>query len=298
MSKPDGAKRKGADAFRERYVDYYGIRWSAIESALAEPSASVAFIAAPGREPYYLDAASVFAALSLDLDAAGEDLPVLDACAAPGGKSLVLASRLPLGARLVANELSSDRRRRLAAVLDRHLSPELRSRVEIRSADAAALCRRSPDAFSAILLDAPCSSERHVLADPAALAAWSPARIRNLAARQWALLSSAFIMLAPGGCLVYSTCSLAPEENDEVAARLAGKYGERVLYDPPELASAPPGSEKSRFGISILPDLASGAGPLFVCRIRKNAAERNGDRSISANRLPCPRAFDSAPRAP
>jgi len=273
MSKPDGAKRRGAEAFRERYSGCYGSRWPALESALAEPPASVAFVAAPGRDPYYLDAASVFAAQSLDLSAAGEGLPILDACAAPGGKSLVLASRLPPGARLAANELSSDRRRRLAAVLDRHLNPEQRSRVDVRGADAASLCRRSPAAFGAILLDAPCSSERHVLADPAALAAWSPARIRNLAARQWALLSSAFIMLAPGGCLVYSTCSLAPEENDEVAARLAAKYGEQVRYDPPDLASAPPGSESSRFGISILPDEAGGAGPLYVCRIRKLAAE-------------------------
>jgi 16S rRNA (cytosine1407-C5)-methyltransferase len=265
MSKPESRKARGAEAFRERYRELYGERWEGLEAALAAPPDSVAFRAAPGSEPYYLDSASVFAASSLDLGPAGEGDRILDACAAPGGKSLVLASRLPPGASLVTNELSADRRRRLAAVLDRHLPPELRARVEIRGVDAAALCRRLPGAFAAILLDAPCSSERHVLADTAALAEWSPARTRNLAARQWALLSSAFIMLAPGGCLVYSTCALSPDENELVVARLAAKAGEEVSFDPP----SDPRAESAGRGIMFLPDAAGGAGPLYVCRMRK-----------------------------
>ncbi|HOX33964.1 MAG TPA: 16S rRNA methyltransferase [Spirochaetales bacterium] len=269
MSGKDRAAARGEGAFRERYRALYGERWAMLESALGSPPDSVAFRAAPGSEPYYLDSASVFAAGALDLGAPagpeGEALPVLDACAAPGGKSLVLASRLPPGSRLVANELSADRRRRLAAVLDRHLPPELRARVDIRGSDAAALCRRLPAAFGAILLDAPCSSERHVLADPAALAEWSPARTRNLAARQWALLSSAFIMLAPGGCLVYSTCSLSPEENEQVAARLAAKAGAEAVFE--ELRE--PRAERLGRGLIFLPDAAGGAGPLYVCRVQK-----------------------------
>ena len=271
MSRTAKNEGRGAEAFRSAYRALYGVRWTALEEALAGEASPVGFRAAPGCEPYFLDAASVFAAASLDLGAAGEGAPVLDACAAPGGKTLVLASRLPEGARLVANELSPDRRRRLAAVLDRHLPPGLRPRVELRGADAAALCRRLPGAFGAILLDAPCSSERHVLADAAALAEWSPARIRNLAARQWALLSSAFLMLAPGGCLVYSTCSLAPEENDAVARRLGGKYGNAAVYDPPRLDEAPSGAERTDLGAMVLPDAAAGAGPMYVCRVRKAA---------------------------
>jgi 16S rRNA C967 or C1407 C5-methylase (RsmB/RsmF family) len=265
MSTRGTNKPRGAAGFRERYRELYGLRWEALESALAAPPDSVAFRATPDCEPYYLDSASVFAAQALDMGMAGEGLPVLDACAAPGGKSLVLASRLPEGVHLVANELSSDRRRRLAAVLDAHLPPELRARVEVRGADAAALCRRMPNSFGAILLDAPCSSERHVLADPAALAEWSPARTRNLAARQWALLSSAFIMLAPGGCLVYSTCSLAPEENELVVARLAVKAGVAASFDTPADSRA----ENTGRGVAFLPDRSGGAGPLFVCRVRK-----------------------------
>ena len=150
-----------------------------------------------------MDSASIFAARSLRLPSEGR---ILDACAAPGGKSLVLASLMgsrPVtgaGLSLVANELSADRRRRLRDVLDRHLPRELRARVLLTGRDAAAMCRSYQDAFDAILLDAPCSSERHVLSqagarsggggrgDGAALVEWSPARIRGLAARQWALL--------------------------------------------------------------------------------------------------------------
>jgi 16S rRNA (cytosine1407-C5)-methyltransferase len=282
-------KPRGAEAFRERYAEIYGTRWADLEEALLAPANSIPFRAAAGCEPYYLDSASVFAAQSLIMpqsaedtaaedtaaeDTAAEDTSprVLDACAAPGGKSIVLASRLAAecgaGAHLVANELSSDRRRRLSDVLDRHLPPELRARVELSARDAASLCRSRPEAFDAILLDAPCSSERHVLADPRALEQWSPARSRNLAVRQWALLSSAFLMLKPGGSLVYSTCALAPEENQDVVARLDDKYGGLFAFDTPSCDRG----ESAGPGIIILPDRSGGAGPLFVCRIKKRAS--------------------------
>ncbi|HUW39831.1 MAG TPA: 16S rRNA methyltransferase [Rectinemataceae bacterium] len=273
-------KIRGAQAFNERYAALYGPRWADLREALLAPSDSVPFRAAAGCEPYFLDSASVFAAQSLLLPRAAEDTAaedtaaeersplVLDACAAPGGKSLVLASRLAESGgdfRLVANELSADRRRRLAEVLDRHLPSDLRAKVEVSGRDAASLCRSRSEAFDAILLDAPCSSERHVLADPRALAEWSPGRSRNLAVRQWALLSSAFLMLKPGGCLVYSTCALAPEENQGLVARLEAKYGGLFDFDSPRGDRG----EEAGPGLLILPDRSGGAGPIFVCRILK-----------------------------
>jgi 16S rRNA C967 or C1407 C5-methylase (RsmB/RsmF family) len=282
-----GAPRKGEAAFREYYAGLFGERWPALETALAAAPDSVAFVAGEGLEPYYLDSASIFAASCLRLPdegsqpadgrlilgATGAGVHILDACAAPGGKSLLLASRLPPDVRLVANELSADRRRRLREVLDRHLPPELRARVEVTGRDAAAMCRRFESTFDAILLDAPCSSERHLLwqagarAGSRALSEWSPARIRGLASRQWALLSSAWIMLKRGACLVYSTCALSPEENDGVVARAIAKYGSSVSVDRPGVAF---GAEETEYGLSILPDRASGAGPMYVCRMRKN----------------------------
>jgi 16S rRNA C967 or C1407 C5-methylase (RsmB/RsmF family) len=259
-----GDKPRGSAAFEERYRGLFGERWAALSAALAAPADRVA-LDAGGLEPYWLDSASIFAARALELP---EEGAVLDACAAPGGKSLAIASRMGKDARLVSNELSSDRRRRLRYVLDRHLSAEARSRVEVRGRDAASLCRSMPEAFDAILLDAPCSSERHVLADPAALAEWTLARARSLALRQWSLLSSALIMLKSGGCLVYSTCALSPEENDGVVARAAARYGASLRFDRPAY-SGPGESEGAEYGVSVLPDRACGAGPMYVSRMWK-----------------------------
>jgi len=248
------------DAF---YAQLYQERWPSLKAALLE---------VPQKEeyrrgltgPYTMDRASILAAEALRLPQAGL---VLDACAAPGGKSLVLASRLPPGVELLSNELSSDRRRRLAKVLDTHLEKPLRQRLRLSAYDAAALEGREKERerFAAILLDAPCSSERHVLADQRALGLWTPARPKALAHRQWALLSAAFLLLAPGGSLVYSTCAINPGENDAVAARLMDKYGSRLVIDPVEEAEG----ESTEYGRLILPDRDSGHGPMYIARFKK-----------------------------
>jgi 16S rRNA (cytosine1407-C5)-methyltransferase len=253
-------------AFDAYYQHIYGERWPALRESLLAPSAPAAYEEGLTR-PYMLDYGSVLAAASLRLptedEASGE---ILDACAAPGGKSLVIASRMG-GARLLANELSGERRRRLALVLDAHLDTEKRRRVVVSGFDAAAAGGKKSEwsRFDSILLDAPCSSERHVLADAKALAQWTPARPRSLAKRQWALLSAAFLLLKPGGSLVYATCALNPEENDGVAGRLLEKYGEAEL-DPPDF----PEGEAAKYGRIILPDTSRGMGPMYVARFRKN----------------------------
>ncbi|PKL25607.1 MAG: 16S rRNA methyltransferase [Spirochaetae bacterium HGW-Spirochaetae-3] len=254
----------GEREFDERFAGLFGERWPGLRAALLEPGDSVDF--GDGLlEPYRLDSASVVAAKALRLPESGE---ILDACAAPGGKSLVIGSRMGQGTRMLCNELSSDRRRRLSDVLDRHLSPGTRSRVTVSGFDAAAaggrVCERGR--FAAILLDAPCSSERHVLKDASALGAWMPARIKFLSRRQWSLLSSAFLLLAPGGSLVYATCALSPEENDSPVRRLFEKYGDDALLDPLPDAD---GAERTVYGVHYLPDRAAGAGPLYVARVTK-----------------------------
>jgi len=267
MKKPE---RRGREAFLRRYQEAFGERFPGLLKALEGPPDSLEY--SEGLTvPYRMDRASILAALSLPLPEEGR---LLDACAAPGGKSLVLASRITdrPGLSLTCNELSADRRRRLRDVLDSHLPAPLLARVTVTGFDAAARARRERDAWDSILLDAPCSSERHVLASPTHLALWSEARVRNLAARQWALLSAAFLLLKPGGDLVYSTCALSPEENDGVAGRLASKYGDRVQYKPILTGEAGPESpvfERTKYGILVLPDMARGAGPMYICRVRK-----------------------------
>jgi 16S rRNA (cytosine1407-C5)-methyltransferase len=211
-----------------------------------------------------LDRSSVLAAESLRLPDTGL---ILDACAAPGGKSLVLTAALGPELKLLANEPSRERRRRLLKVLEEHLDPEKRSRVEVSGFDAASLGgrKRELNRFGGILLDAPCSSERHVLGHEKALVQWKPARPRFLARRQWALLSAAFLVLQPGASLVYVTCAISEEENDGVVSRLVKKYRNEVLLDEPDF----PEGEKTALGRLILPDVSGGMGPLYVARFRK-----------------------------
>ncbi|MDR0599575.1 MAG: 16S rRNA methyltransferase [Treponema sp.] len=246
--------------FDDYYAALYGGRWPALREALRGEVAAVSL------RGYYMDRASVLAAQALRLPRGGT---ILDACAGPGGKSLVLALSMSPGTELLCNEISPERRRRLSAVLDRHLPPDIRARVKVSGFDAAAAAARKSerDRFAAILLDAPCSSERHLIRDPRALAAWTPARPRFLARRQWALLSACFLMLRAGGSLVYATCALSEEENGGVARRLGEKYGPRVEIDPPDFA----GEEAPGPGRIILPDSGGlgGSGPIYVARFKK-----------------------------
>jgi 16S rRNA (cytosine1407-C5)-methyltransferase len=249
------------------YRALYGGRWDGLKAALLEPALRSPYTGTlrPGTaRPYLMDYASVLAARSLRLPLEGF---LLDACAAPGGKTLVLASESVAAVKILANEPSAARRRRLVNVLDEHLDGETRGRVTVSGFDAAALAAKKGEhgRFDGILLDAPCSSERHVLSNKKHLAKWTQARPRFLAKRQWALLSAAFLLLKEGGSLVYSTCALSFEENDGVAARLPAKYGVNVKIDRPDFSEG----EDTGYGRIILPDAASGIGPMYVARFCK-----------------------------
>ena len=215
----------GAAAFEAYYSALFGGRWQALREALLQETQPVAFSVCSGK-PYYLDQASIYAAQALPPIDEGS---YLDMCAAPGGKTLVLASGMGQGAQIQANELSRARRARLLTVLDEHLPADIRTRIDVTGYDAATLPRYRQAHYDRILLDAPCSSERHVITDEKYLACWTPARIKMLAQRQWALLSAAFLLLKPGGFLVYATCALADAENDGVVQKLLKKYGNAAV---------------------------------------------------------------------
>ena len=256
-------KSEAKKAFEDYYEKLFGSRWASLRESLFLPAVSVPYSEKLAK-PYMMDRASVLAAASLRLPDTGI---ILDACAAPGGKSLVLSSRMAGGVKLLANELSAERRRRLVNVLNEHLYPETRSRVNVSGFDAAEMGGRKSEwgRFDAILLDAPCSSERHVIQSPKALAEWTAARPRSLGRRQWSLLSAAFLLLKEGGSLVYITCALSPEENDGPVFRLLSKYAEKIKLDEPDFSEG----EKTEYGRIILPDLSGGSGPMYVARFRK-----------------------------
>jgi len=202
-------------------------------------------------KPYYLDGASVRAARYLDVQ---PDDEVLDMCAAPGGKTLVLALALAGTGRLVSNDRSADRRGRLKRVIAEHLPDKAQANITVTGYDATQWGLHEKEAYDRILLDAPCSSERHLLHSPAHLADWSPNRTKALAQQAMAMLCAALDALKPGGRLLYSTCSISPEENEGLLGRFAAKR---------------PGLWNLVNQTLVLPDEADGEGPLFFTLLEK-----------------------------
>jgi 16S rRNA (cytosine967-C5)-methyltransferase len=135
---------------------------------------------------------------------------ILDACAAPGGKTLILAERNPQ-ARILACESSQ---RRLAELTTR--LADYPDRIECRLADATALDEDS--AFDLVLADVPCSGTGTLGRNPEIRHRLRPEDLARHAERQRAILSAALRAVCPGGRVVYSTCSLEPEENEQVVA--------------------------------------------------------------------------------
>lgn len=263
---------RGEDGFEKYYGNIYGERWQQLRAALLADAHHVAFDAG-GAQKYFLDAASVAAARALPLENAAD---ILDMCAAPGGKTLVIASRMKKEARLTSNDRAMPRVRRLTETCDSCLSPEVRARVTVTCADAAKLCKAQGECYDAILLDAPCSSERHVLKDARELAKWSPARIRQVTTLQWSLLSCAFRLLRRGGFLLYSTCAVCDDENDKMISRLLSRFSDAQLADA---AGKNTGhgeyilrADKTPLGNIILPDVCDGAGPIYFSVVKKIAS--------------------------
>ncbi len=140
----------------------------------------------------------------------------LDACAAPGGKTLILAER-HLRARIVACESSAPR----FAQLRKRLG-SLDERVECRQADATALTEEA--AFDLVLADVPCSGTGTLGRNPEIRHRLRLEDLTRQAERQRAILAAALRAVRPGGCVIYSTCSLEPEENQQVVAAVLAAH--------------------------------------------------------------------------
>ena len=271
-------KLSGAEGFDKYYGQLYGQRWEALKAAFEKENQPVEYKIPGAEKSYFLDSASVLAALCLPLKGAEN---ILDLCAAPGGKTLVLASRMDTDAKLSSNERSPERKHRLSVVVETCLPPDISERVQTSCSDGSTWCTRQTECFDRILLDAPCSSERHVYNDPKYLKDWSLSRIKTVTTEQWALLSSAYRLLQPEGILLYSTCALCPQENDEMIERLYKKFNKdgaafELLQPSPELSEIKdftkitlPEYEKTKYGYQILPDLSCGAGPIYFSIIKK-----------------------------
>ncbi|MCO5608303.1 hypothetical protein L7F22_062509 [Adiantum nelumboides] len=210
---------------------------------------------------YLLDAASVLATEALDLSP--EDR-VLDLCAAPGGKSVAILQhlRLPLGS-LTANDISADRRRRLWKVMMDYLPEDSRQYVSVTGRDETQWSQ--PALFDKVLVDAPCSSERHLLQNDDELWKWSEHRSLQCAKRQLALLNAALKNVHVGGVVVYSTCSISNLENDKVIEKALHK----TKVDVEIVQRTWLIGEKTVYGWIVLPDISDGWGSLYFSVLQR-----------------------------
>lgn len=184
-----------------------------------------------GNHPYHR--AGLFYFQEPSAMSAVEGLPIspddkiLDLCAAPGGKSTQAAAKLSGKGFLVSNEIIGKR----AAVLSENIERMGLPNVIVTNESPLNLEKKYPHFFDKIIVDAPCSGEGMFRKEPQAVDEWSVAHTLSCAARQKNIVDSAMKMLAPGGYLIYSTCTFAPVENEGVAEYLLDTYPNLELAD-------------------------------------------------------------------
>lgn len=193
---------------------------------------------------------------------------VMDVAAAPGSKTTQIAARMNNRGAILANEFSASR----VKVLHANISRCGIHNVALTHFDGRVFGAALPEAFDAILLDAPCSGEGVVRKDPDALKNWSVESNLEIAATQRELIDSAFHALRPGGTLVYSTCTLNCDENEDVCLWLKQRYVDAVeflpldtLFDSASHAATPEGF------LHVFPQIYDCEG-FFVARLRKTRA--------------------------
>ena len=165
-----------------------------------------------------------------------EGMRVLDLAAAPGGKSTHLLSYLNNTGLLVSNEINNKRSKILVENIERFGARN----VLVTNESAERLAKVFSSYFDLIVLDAPCSGEGMFRKQPDAMDYWSLDYPAQCASLQREILEDAVKMLANGGELVYSTCTWAPEENEEIVAWLLDEFP-LELVDIPKLNGMTPG---------------------------------------------------------
>ena len=215
----------------------------------------------PGRHPYHH--AGVFysqepsASSAAPLLGVKPGMRVLDLCAAPGGKSSQLAAALQGQGLLVSNEYVAAR----AEILKSNLERMGVSNAVVLNETPARIAAALPEFFDRVLVDAPCSGEGMFRKEPAALAQHCEALVKQCAELGADILDSAAAALAPGGELVYSTCTFAPEEDEGQVAAFLQRHPEFTLADVLGNVDYPFGSEGEAN--------RTGGLPLDVSKVRR-----------------------------
>ncbi|MGM3162995.1 16S rRNA (cytosine(1407)-C(5))-methyltransferase RsmF [Dickeya undicola] len=216
---------------------------------------------------FYIQEASSMLPVSALFMANDTPARVLDMAAAPGSKTTQIAARLNNQGLIVANEYSASRVKVLHANLHRCGV----SNTALTHFDGRVFGNALPETFDAILLDAPCSGEGVVRKDPAAMSHWSLESITDIAATQRELILSAFHALKPGGVLIYSTCTLNHQENQQVCRWLMQQFPNACETESLEglFPQAHRALTEEGF-LHVFPQIYDSEG-FFVARLRKTA---------------------------
>ena len=237
--------------------------------------------ARPGLHPlheagvYYLQEASAMSAVALLDPQPGER--VCDLCAAPGGKTTQIAGRMTGEGFLLCNEINPKR----ARILGQNIERMGVANALVTNEHPQRLADKYPGFFDRVLIDAPCSGEGMFRKEESAVTDWSQETVEMCARRQGEILRSGAKLLRPGGRLVYSTCTFAPEENEQAI--------ENFLTDHPEFTrepvDAPWFTPAGEGAFRLWPHKLLGEGH-FAAVLRKNGGEEDDIPMISGEKLP------------
>lgn len=213
---------------------------------------------------YVQEASSMFVEQAIK-QYAGSGIKVLDLCAAPGGKSTLLASLLDEGSLLVSNEVIRSRANILAENLMKWGNPN----VVITNNDPSKIGKLD-SFFDVILVDAPCSGEGMFRKDEGAIAEWSVDNVQLCEERQQRILADIWPSLKSGGLLIYSTCTYNKEENEDNVRWIRENLGaESLPIDLDEEWGITPSYYEDVHGYHFFPHRTKGEG-FFLSVLRKD----------------------------
>lgn len=215
---------------------------------------------------YVQEASSMFLAHILKQIVPASPVRALDLCAAPGGKSTLMASMLPAGSLLVANEVIRSR----ASVLRENIIKWGRADILVTNNDPADF-KGIDGAFDIVLADAPCSGEGMFRKDPRAIEEWSEANLKLCSERQKRILSDIWNSIRPGGYLIYSTCTYNPGENEDILKWISDELGGVSIRIEHSFKAITPTSAL-QYGYHFYPHTTRGEG-FFIGVMQKQDGE-------------------------
>ena len=219
----------------------------------------------PGFDTGAVSVQDCGAQLAAPLLDAHAGMRVLDACAAPGGKTLHIAQRTPDLAELIAVDDDALRLARVRENLVRAGRDALLVTADLRSRPPSL----APGSFDRVLVDAPCSATGVIRRHPDIKLLRRATDLETFALAQRAILATAFELLRPGGSLVYCTCSVLPAENAAVVAGFLRDNPQAAAVGWPDELARPPGLQEREVGWQLLPGGDAGSDGFYYARLNK-----------------------------